>query len=115
MGVDVAILQPGAFPTEMSQKFTPGSDASVNDAYEVIADYPNKMGAAVGKAFETLNPNPQDVADAVVNLISLPKGQRPIRTNVDPFTGEYLKAANDAVQVQYEKALTAFGMGGLLK
>ena len=115
LGVDVAILQPGAFPTEMSQKFNPGSDASVNDAYEVIADYPNKMGAAVGKAFETLNPNPQDVADAVVILISLPKGQRPIRTNVDPFTGQYLKAANDAVQVQYEKALTAFGMGGLLK
>ncbi|MDP9962280.1 hypothetical protein J2T04_004208, partial [Chryseobacterium lathyri] len=30
-------------------------------------------------------------------------------------TGQYIKAANDAVQVEYDKALTAFGMGDLLK
>lgn len=115
LGVDVAILQPGAFPTEMSQKFIFGSDTSVVEAYKPIEDYPNKMGAAVGKAFETLNPNPQDVADAVVNLINLPNGERPLRTNVDPFTGHYIKAANDAVQVEFNKTLTAFGMGDLLK
>jgi NAD(P)-dependent dehydrogenase (short-subunit alcohol dehydrogenase family) len=115
LGVDVAILQPGAFPTEMSQKISFGSDTSVVGAYEPIADFPNKMGAAVGKAFETLNPNPQDVADAVVNLIKLPKGQRPLRTNVDPFTGQYITAANEAVQNEYNKTLTSFGMGELLK
>jgi len=115
LGVDVAILQPGAYPTEMSQKLNLGSDVSVLDGYEVIADFPNKMGAAVGKAFETLNPNPQDVADAVVNLINLPQGKRPLRTNVDPFTGQYIIAANDAVQVEFNKTLTAFGMGELLK
>jgi len=115
LGVDVAILQPGAFPTEMSQKLSFGSDTSVVDAYQPIADFPNQMGAAVGKAFETLNPNPQDVADAVVNLIKLPKGQRPLRTNVDPFTGQYITAVNEAVQNEYNKTLTAFGMGELLK
>jgi NAD(P)-dependent dehydrogenase (short-subunit alcohol dehydrogenase family) len=114
LGVDVSILQPGAFPTEMSQKSNFGSDSSVVAAYEPIADYANKMGAAVGKAFETLNPNPQDVADAIVNLINLPKGKRPLRTNVDPFTGKYIKAANDAVQVEFNKTLTAFGMADLL-
>jgi NAD(P)-dependent dehydrogenase (short-subunit alcohol dehydrogenase family) len=114
LGVDVAILQPGSFPTEMSQKIQFGSDTSVLEGYRAIAEIPNKMYAAMGKMLETYNPNPQDVADAVVNLINLPKGQRPLRTVVDPATGEFVKTANDAVQIQYKKGLTAFGMEELL-
>ncbi|MCY0979297.1 SDR family oxidoreductase [Chryseobacterium wangxinyae] len=114
LGVDVAIVQPGAFPTEMSQKLAFGSDSSVNEGYSAIADFPNKMGAAVGQMFETLKPNPQDVADAIVGLIDLPKGQRPLRTVVDPFTGAFVKAANDAVKAEYEQGIVEFGMKDLL-
>lgn len=115
LGVDVAIIQPGAFPTEMSQKIQSGSDTSVVDDYQAIAEYPNKMFAAIGKMFETAKPDPQNVADAVVKLIALPKGQRPLRTVVDPSTGQIVKAANEAVEVEYVKVLTAFGLEGLLK
>jgi NAD(P)-dependent dehydrogenase (short-subunit alcohol dehydrogenase family) len=114
LGVDIAILQPGAFPTEMSQKARAASDTSVNAHYEAIAAFPGKMVNAIIQLFEAENPNPQDVADAVVKLINLPKGQRPLRTVVDPTTGKFVKAANDAVQVEYAKALTAFGMKDLL-
>ncbi len=114
LGVDVAIVQPGAFPTEMSQKLAFGSDSSVNEGYSAIADFPNKMGAAVGQMFETLKPNPQDVADAIVGLIDLAKGQRPLRTVVDPFTGTFVKAANDAVKAEYEHGIVEFGMKDLL-
>ncbi|SKC03473.1 SDR family oxidoreductase [Dyadobacter psychrophilus] len=114
LGVDVAIIQPGTFPTEMSQKIQSGSDTSIVDDYTAISEYPNKMFAAISQIFETVKPDPQDVADAVVKLINLPKGQRPLRTVVDPSTGEFIKKANDAVSVEYAKALTAFGMEGLL-
>jgi len=114
LGVDVAIIQPGAFPTEMSQKVQLGSDASIADDYSVIADFPNKMGAAIGQIFESTNPNPQDVADAIVDLINLPKGQRPLRTNVDKATGHIVQAANKAVEVEYANVLKAFGLGELL-
>lgn len=114
LGVDVAIIQPGAFPTEMSQKIQVGSDASVVDGYKAIAGVPNKFFAAIGQIFETVKPDPQDVADAVVNLIDLPKGQRPLRTVVDPATGEIVDTANNAVKVEYEKVLTAFGLEELL-
>jgi NAD(P)-dependent dehydrogenase (short-subunit alcohol dehydrogenase family) len=114
LGVDVAIIQPGAFPTEMSQKIQYGSDPSVSEGYQAIAQYPDKMFGAIGQMFETVKPNPQDVADAIVNLISLPKGQRPLRTVVDPSTGEIIKDANDAVKAEYTKVLTAFGMKDLL-
>ena len=115
LGVDVAIVQPGAFPTEMSQKIQAGSDPSVVDDYKAIADVPNKLFAAIGQMFESTNPNPQDVADAIVNLINLPKGQRPLRTVVDSSTGEITERANNAVKVEYENVLRAFGMDDLLK
>ncbi|EHQ24810.1 SDR family oxidoreductase [Mucilaginibacter paludis] len=114
LGVDVSIIQPGAFPTEMSQKMQVGSDASVAGEYQAIADVPNKMFAAIGQMFETAKPDPQEVADAIVNLINLPKGQRPLRTVVDSSTGDITKRANDAVKVEFEKVLTAFGMEDLL-
>ena len=114
LGVDVAILQPGAFPTEMSLKARAASDTIINADYKAIAAFPGKMVNAIGQLFETANPNPQEVADAVVNLIDLPKGQRPLRTVVDPTTGQFVKAANDAVQIEYSKALTAYGMEDLL-
>lgn len=115
LGIDVAILEPGAFPTEMSQKSRLASDVETTTGYkELLAVYPNKMVAAIGQLFETLKPNPQDVADAVVDLINLPKGERPLRTVVDPTTGEFIKKANDAVSIEYSKALAAFGMEELL-
>lgn len=114
LGVDVAIIQPGAFPTEMSQKVQFGSDSSIAEGYNVIANLPDKMGAAIGQIFDTTNPNPQEVADAIVNLISLPKGQRPLRTTVDRSTGHIVDAANKAVEVEYANVLKAFGLGELL-
>ena len=114
LGVDVAIIQPGGFPTEMSQKIQSGSDISVVDDYKAIAEFPEKMFSAMGQMFETVKPDPQDVADAVVNLINQPKGQRPLRTVVDPAVGEVTKTANDAVKVEYAKILTAFGLKELL-
>lgn len=113
LGIDVAIVQPGAYPTDIIHKVKTGSDASVVPAYGALAELPNNMGTSLAKMFEENNPNPQDVADAVLNLINLPKGQRPLRNVVDPSTGHFVKAANEAVQLQYDKTLVAFGMGEL--
>lgn len=114
LGIDVAIVQPGGFPTEMYQKNYVSSDPSVNEGYKAIADIPEKMGAAVGQMMEEIKPNPQDVADAVLKLINSKKGKRPLRTVVDPSTGKMTRAANESVQVEYSKVLRAYGMGDLL-
>jgi len=114
LGVDVAILEPGAFPTEMNQKTQYASDQSVMGGYEAIADMPGKMIAALGGLMQSQNPDPQMVADAIVNLINTEKGKRPLRTVVDPITGKYIEAANEAVAEQFRSGLTLFGMGELL-
>lgn len=114
LGIDVAILQPGAFPTEISQKTQPASDQAVFEGYGAVAEIPGKMVAAIGGLIQAHNPDPQDVADAIVKLIGTEKGKRPLRTVVDPITGEYIEAANKAVADQFSEGLKLFGMGELL-
>lgn len=113
-GVDVAIVEPGAFPTEINQKARPGSDHSVYEGYSLIAELPNKMMSALGQLMQDANPDPQQVADAIVKLIGLEKGKRPLRTVVDPITGKLVEQANLTIAEPYKEGLAMFGMGELL-
>ncbi len=114
LGIDVALIQPGAFPTEIFGKSKTGSDVAVAAGYGELANVPAQIGEGMGKMFEAFQPNPQSVADAIVSLINALKGQRPLRTVVDAVTGRFTETANQQVKVQYDNFLTAFGMHGLL-
>jgi len=114
LGVDVVMIQPGAFPTDIFGKTVTGSDDTVISGYGELARVPEQIGTGIGQMFETLKPDPQLVADAIVNLINTPHGQRPLRTVVDPATGGFMEIANKQVKEQYENFLTAFGMEAML-
>jgi NAD(P)-dependent dehydrogenase (short-subunit alcohol dehydrogenase family) len=114
LGVDVVIIQPGAFPTDIFGKIVTGSDASVIAGYGDLAKLPEQIGAGIGQMFEAMKPNPQLVADAIVNLINTPAGKRPLRTVVDPVTGNFAETANKHVKEQFDNFLTAFGMQSML-
>ncbi len=114
LGIDVALIQPGAFPTEIFSKSKTGSDVAVAAGYGELANVPAQIGEGMGKMFEAYQPNPQLVADAIIGLINTPKGERPLRTVVDAVTGSFSETANQQVKVQYESFLTAFGMQSLL-
>lgn len=114
LGVDVVLLQPGAFPTEIFGKIISGSDASVLSGYGELAKVPEQMGAGVMRMFQAVKPNPQLVADAVVGLINTPNGKRPLRTVADVATGNIVETANSSVADAYASFLHAFGMQGLL-
>ena len=114
LGVDAVIVQPGAFPTEIFGKILTGTDAGVVDGYGDLAKVPEQIGAGIGQMFQTLKPSPQLVADAIVNLINMAKGKRPLRTVVDPATGNFSEVANKQVKEQYENFLAAFGMQAML-
>ncbi len=114
LGVDVVMIQPGPFPTDIFGKIVTGSDDAVIAGYGDLAKVPEQIGAGIGQLFETLKPNPQLVADAIVALINTPKGGRPLRTVIDPATGSFSEIANKQVKEQYDNFLTAFGMQGML-
>lgn len=114
LGVDVVMIQPGAFPTEVWGKIVTGSDTSVIPGYGDLAKVPDQIGAGISQMFEAAKPNPQLVADAILQLITASKGERPLRTVVDPATGDFSKIANRHVKEQLDSFLTSFGMGEML-
>ncbi|HEY4198270.1 MAG TPA: SDR family oxidoreductase [Mucilaginibacter sp.] len=115
LGVDVVMIQPGAFPTEVWGKIVTGSDTSVVDDYGDLAKIPGEIGAGISQMFEAAKPDPQLVADAIVKLIDTPTGERPLRTVVDPVTGNFSEAANQRVKEQFDNFLTVFGMQEMLQ
>jgi len=114
LGVDIVMIQPGAFPTEIFGKSTYGSDHAIAEEYGELAKVPEQIGKGMGQMFEVMKPNPQMVPDAILKLIELPKGQRPLRTVVDGMTGEFVEKANHQVKEQYLNFVTAFGMKDIL-
>jgi short-subunit dehydrogenase len=114
LGVDVVLVEPGAFPTEIFSKVVSGADQNVTASYGELASVPDQINEGMGQLFETVKPDPQMVPDAIFKLIETPKGNRPLRTVVDAATGQYVENANGNVKEDYDKFLTAFGMAGML-
>ena len=114
LGVDVVLVQPGAFPTDIFGKIMAGSDDSVIAGYGDLANVPEQLGVGVGQMFEALKPDPQLVTDAIVKLIDTPHGKRPLRTVVDPVAGGMIEVANEQVKEQHNHFLTAFGLQAML-
>ncbi len=83
-GVEVAILEPGSFPTPAISKSMPADDTAVTAEYAAILPPPRR--AQPDGAYRT--PDPQEVADAVLRLIELAPGERPLRTVVGPVFTE---------------------------
>lgn len=87
-GVDLAIVEPGGFMTGFMGKMMEPDDKERVASYGEAADAPEKMWAGFVEALNAENaPDPQDVADAVSELIKQPAGQRQFRTIVDPLMG----------------------------
>jgi NAD(P)-dependent dehydrogenase (short-subunit alcohol dehydrogenase family) len=78
-GIDVAILEPGSFPTQAVIKGQRAERQEIVQAYTAAASPPPPPLPGDREL-----PNPQDVADAVQKLIETPPGKRPLRTVVGP-------------------------------
>ncbi len=95
-GIDAAIIEPGTYPTPISAKRQIGADA------ERFALYQTTFNKFVTSFFEESRsatpPDPQEVADAVANIIALPAGERPLRTVVATTAQRQApEAVNEAV------------------
>jgi len=113
-GVDVVLVQPSAYPTNMYAAAQRPVDGALDEKYGEIADIPGKILETFGNLFKgETAPNPQDVATAVNALVSMPAGSRPDRVVVGlPFGSD---AVNHAVAPIQKGALESLGLGELTK
>lgn len=113
--IDFSFIEPGIYPTEVFNKSRRGSDLAINNAYGPLAGIADQIKAQIDAMFSSGHANdPKLVAQAMLDLIALPPGQRPIRLPVDPNAGEYTQHLNAVHAEEYARFLTASGMGGLL-
>jgi NAD(P)-dependent dehydrogenase (short-subunit alcohol dehydrogenase family) len=108
--IDVAIVEPGAYPTEILGNVLGADDSARVASYGDVA----AMGEAVsnGLGESARGKDPQDIADAILRLANAPAGQRPLRTVVpaDPAV-EAINAATAPIQ---RELLRNFGLDALL-
>lgn len=114
LGVDVVLVQPSAYPTNMYAAAQQPSDTTRAETYGEIGAIPGKMFATFMQIFQAANaPNPQDVADAIDKLVGTPAGSRPDRVVVGtPFGSDAVNAAIAPIQSQVIEGL---GLGSLAK
>ncbi|MFA6984648.1 MAG: SDR family oxidoreductase [Arenimonas sp.] len=112
LGVDVVLVQPSAYPTNMYAAIPQPADAARGPAYGEIGAIPGKMFETFMVMFAADNaPNPHDVAAAVAALIAMPKGQRPDRVVVGQAFGS--DAVNAAVAPVQRQVVDGLGLGTL--
>ena len=95
-GIDVAILEPGSFPTPATFKSMQAAHREISEAY--AAGPPASSAARQPPPDGHQPPDPQEVADAVKRLIELPAGQRPLRTVVGPVFTEGVAEYNQTYE-----------------
>ena len=94
-GIDVAIIEPGSFPTPATFKSMQAANQEIAAAY--AAGSPAPAARQPAPAGHT-PPDSQEVADAVKRLVDLPAGQRPLRTVVGPVFTEGVAEYNQTYE-----------------
>lgn len=99
-GIDVAIVQPGPFPTGLSAGGQAPSRLDVLESYGDLAKIPAAMFAEFAKFMQSDQaPNPQLVVDTYLALADMPAGKRPTRTAVGMVWGvDEINAAKQPIQ-----------------
>jgi len=117
LGIESCIVEPGGFPTQFIGSLLQPSEKERSSDYGAIKDLPDALLTAVKGVFES-NPEqtPDLVSKAVVELIKMPHGKRPMRTEVDKmFMGELVAPLNQQLAAANEKVYEAFQMSYLTK
>ncbi|RVT47095.1 SDR family oxidoreductase [Rheinheimera sediminis] len=99
-GIDVAIVQPGPFPTGLSNAGQQPTRTDILDSYGELANIPAALFEEFGKFMQSDQaPDPQMVVDTYIKLADMPAGKRPTRTTVGMVWGvDVINAAKQPIQ-----------------
>jgi NAD(P)-dependent dehydrogenase (short-subunit alcohol dehydrogenase family) len=114
LGIDVVVVQPSAYPTNMYAAAQQPADGDLARSYGKVAEVPGKILKTFGALFEGESaPNPQDVAAAIDKIVSTPAGSRSDRVVVGLSFGS--DAVNNAVNPIQRGVIDSLGLGDLSK
>lgn len=114
LGVDVVLIQPSAYPTNMYAAAQQPADSGRASEYGDVAQIPAKILQTFSDLFQgKAAPNPVDIAEGIDKVIETPAGQRPDRIVVGlPFGSDAVNAAIAPIQSELMENL---GLASLTK
>jgi NAD(P)-dependent dehydrogenase (short-subunit alcohol dehydrogenase family) len=107
-GVDVSIIEPGSFSTNIASSRTGPDDLERLASYGDVGKTIERIGAVLASTAG----KPIEVARAIAALVAMPAGTRPLRTVVP--AGLPAEAINEAVAPIERAALESYGLGTFL-
>jgi len=116
-GIESCIVEPGGYPTTFVDNLVRPSDHSRNRSYGVFANAPKAMLEGFENAMENnMEQRPEKVADAIVDLLEQPFGEKPFRTVVDHMgMGTYIEDYNQKLEKITYSIYSAFGNENMLQ
>ena len=114
-GVESIIVEPGGYGTEGvlsgSGVTFPADADGVLAGYGEMASKPQEMFAGFGEVFTGPGaPDPQEVAEAVADLIDQPAGTKPLRTVVGTLSTAGVRELNEAYEKSRQQLLSSLGV-----
>jgi NAD(P)-dependent dehydrogenase (short-subunit alcohol dehydrogenase family) len=109
-GIDVAVVEPGAFPTEIISSFVGPEDAARIAGYGPSAEAARERIDAISTAAQ--GRDPKEVALTILHLANAPAGTRPLRTTVP--VNPAVDQINAAVAPIQRKVIENLGLAALL-
>ena len=115
-GIETVGLLPGPFPTEVATKGGYGQDKQdIIDAYgQPLSDTLEAFGAGMFGKMQEYDADPQEVADALRDLINLKDGTRPVVTIVNRMGEGIEKKYADSKDAPYVELMKKVGIGAVL-
>ena len=112
LGIDVVLVQPSAYPTQMYASATQPADTGRAAEYGAVGEIPGAMFQHLTTMLSGPDaPDAHDIAEAIAKLIVTPKGARPVRTVVGASYGA--DTLNDATAPVQASTVEALGLGHL--
>jgi len=102
-GIENVSIQPGVYPTEMNNGSKTGINADKPEIAEAYGDSAaekfNALGSALFGKMAQFDMNPQTIADGILELVNMKKGERPLRFPLDAIAQgtdkEFIQARAD--------------------
>ncbi|AXT54486.1 SDR family oxidoreductase [Aquimarina sp. MMG015] len=91
MGVDVSVIEPGPYPSGLLYSGPEEEDKTTLESYGEMANVPKAMLQNFDQFYKSdESPNPQEIPNAILKVVEMEKGNRPIRqaVGVDYNTNE---------------------------
>ena len=108
-GVESVIVEPGPYPSQLLPNSPGPADSERVAGYGELSALRDNFVAHFSELFSSASaPNTQDVADAILRLIELPAGGRPLRTVCGMDFGA--SAVNERIAPLQADVLRALGM-----